>query len=121
VALNLNKGSSLTESESVQAFIEQVIIPRTQDLVDEWSGWREKQLWTLEVNEMMKVNASGIQKLLEHYYKPMQKFMDKESACLLFSSDSEGVNLLLEKDAAFCYGMSKHINIIDTKNIAKSK
>ena len=44
LALVLNKtgGANLTESEAVQAFIEQEVVPKTQDIVDEWQGWRER-------------------------------------------------------------------------------
>lgn len=67
---------------------------------------------------MMKANYIGIKTLVEAYHRPMQKFMDKDSAVKVFSGDTD---LLLEKDAAYCYGMAKMLNSNDTKNAAKYK
>lgn len=44
LALVMNKtaGANLTESEAVRTFIEQEVVSKTQDIVDEWQGWRER-------------------------------------------------------------------------------
>ena len=54
--------------KAVQKFLETDILPMARDIIEEWEGWRIKKLWTIECNDMLKVNAEGIKKLVERYH-----------------------------------------------------
>lgn len=62
-------------------------------------------LWTLEVNDVLKVNLEGIKKLKAFYYEPRKKFMHQKDALSLFIKDTAAA--IGDKEAGFCYGMSK--------------
>ena len=89
-----------------------------KDIIEEWEGWRTKKLWTIECNDMLKVNAEGIKKLVERYHQPRQKWLPMKDAIEIFSKETD---LLLEKDALFVYGMSKMPAIKDTADNQKLK
>ena len=104
--------------KAVQKFLEVDVIPAAKDIVEEWEGWRTKKLWTLDCNDMLKVNTDGIKKLIERYHQPRQKWLPMADALGIFSKETD---LLLEKDALFVYGMSKMPIIKDTSENQKLK
>jgi hypothetical protein len=61
--------------KALETFIAKDIIPLAKDIIEEWEVWREKKLWTLECNDILKINTEGIKKLMERYYQPRQKWL----------------------------------------------
>ena len=49
-----------TPSDAVKMFIRKDILPNVGDIKERWDGFRQKELWTLEVNEMFEVNRPNI-------------------------------------------------------------
>lgn len=56
VQVNRDRPTPVSESESLQYFIETELLPNCADILDEWQGFRDQKLWTLDVNEMFKLN-----------------------------------------------------------------
>lgn len=50
---------------------------------------------------------------MEHYYGPKIRILTQDNAIAVFCKDSD---VLTEKEAAHCYGMSKMINLQCTKS-----
>lgn len=59
----------------------------------------------MEVNDILEANLDGLKKVYSHFFEPRKKFMSKEDALGLMMRDT-ALNMI-EKDAMFCYGMSK--------------
>ena len=51
------------------------------------------------------MNIEGLTLIMHHYYKPKERYMSKKDAINLVSKDTN-INLY-DKDAMYCYGMSK--------------
>jgi len=43
-------GKAKTISDAVQMLLERDIVPQSHNIVDQWQGFREKEIWTLPVN-----------------------------------------------------------------------
>ena len=59
------KGACKTVHESCRRLIEEYIVPNSCEVMA-WQEFREKELWTLEIDDIMKANLVGIQGL---FYK----------------------------------------------------
>ena len=57
--------------------------------MDEWQGWRESHLWTLDSNEMFKANMMSLKTLMEHYYTARIKYLTQEAAVAIFCRDTD--------------------------------
>ena len=70
-----------------------------------WQQFREEFCYTLETNDILAANIEGIRMLIEHYLAPRKRFMTKDDFISLVTRDS---NVKIgEKEAIYCYGMSK--------------
>ena len=49
-----------TPFDAVKMFLRKDIIPNAEEVKEKWDGFRQKQLWTLEVNEMFEYNLGFI-------------------------------------------------------------
>jgi len=54
--LDSKRAASL--SDAVKMFIRKDIIANFKEIKDKWQGFREKKLWTLEVNEVFESNKA---------------------------------------------------------------
>jgi len=50
----------------------------------EWHGWREKFLWTIDVNDVYVVNLSNLRRVFQYYLTPVVKNMTYEDVFDLF-------------------------------------
>ena len=49
-------------------FIDKDLKANCMPILMEWDGFRKNQLWTVEVNDLFKVNVTNVQILMEKYY-----------------------------------------------------
>ena len=54
----LESKRAVSPSDAVKMFIRKDIIANFKEIKDMWQGFREKKLWTLEVNEMFEINKA---------------------------------------------------------------
>ena len=81
---------------------------------DHWQEFRDRQLWTVETNDVLEANLELLKKIYNKYLKPMQKFMSKENAMDFMMHDT---NLQMnEKDSIYCFGMCKMIVVKENEN-----
>ena len=53
-----------------------------------WQSFRDEELWTIEVNDVLETNLDGLNKLHNFYFTPTQKFMSDKDAINLLSKDA---------------------------------
>ena len=80
-----------------------------------WMGWRERELWTLEIDDLYKANLKAMNKLYKYYQVAKKtKTFYLEDGIEMFTKD---VALpLLPEVVSQCWGMSKSTNYFDIKN-----
>jgi hypothetical protein len=62
-------------------------------------------------------NNENIKQLMKHYMQPRANFLSIHDAVSIFYSPIRRIDVIPEKDAIFCYGMSKMTNPFETKDI----
>ena len=79
----------------------------------EWQGFRDNSLWCVDVNDVLDANLDLLRKVYKSYTSPVAPVMTLEGALdLLVAKCDMGLN---DRDALYCYGMSK-MTIIDENN-----
>ena len=92
-----------TYVESLEKLLEEHIFKLGDK--EEWQEFRDNRLWTIDVNDVLEANQEHLTKIYQRYFAPRKKYMDMKDALHFMMKDS-ALNLI-EKDAIFCYGMSK--------------
>lgn len=87
------------------------------DIYD-WHGWRQSELWTLDIDDLYKTNLKSLQKIWKFYFVVKKtKIMSLEDATQFFTHEC---NLdLLPEQLASCWGMSKATVDNDVKQRSK--
>ena len=71
----------------------------------EWQEFRDRHLWSCDVNDVFESNLDLLKKIYNSYLKPMQKLMTQKDAENFMMKDHD--LQMIEKDAIYCYGMCK--------------
>lgn len=95
-----------TWTDSFEKLWEENVLPITE--MHTWQGFRDEQLYTVEVNDVLHANDELIRQVYQKYFTLNQKFMTQDDALDLFCSESECY--LSTKEALYCYGMCKMTN-----------
>ena len=53
-----------------------------------WQPWREQQLWTLEVNDILFVNLESLKLVYNFYINPTHKILTYKDCVTLLTKDS---------------------------------
>lgn len=99
-------GKESRTSQAFEKFMENNFLPHCPPIVKEYERWRKDKLYTLEVNKMIMVNQANIDKLMKSRIGKGAgvKQLEMTEAIEIFSKESE---IVTDKEALFCYGMSK--------------
>ena len=111
----IDKGVEDTVHDAFIKLMDTVILPNY--VWDDWSDFRTKSLWTLEVDDVFVANREGVRKLHLHYIGGRKRYMSKADAVKLMTHDCP--EPISEKEATYCFGMSKMTVIKETANAAK--
>ena len=110
-------GLCSTFEESMTRLLDEFIFPLANP--EPWQEFRDELLWTLDVNDVLEANLEGLKKVYTHYHEPRKKFMTMGDAMGLMMRDT---NLgLIDKDAVYCFGMSKMSVILEQDNMWQYK
>ena len=60
--------------------IENDINPHADEYINQWHGFREKDLWKNEMNDLYKPNIPAIDKLMRRFHEPRKTFLKIEEA-----------------------------------------
>ena len=108
-------GITKTYTESFEKLWEENILPISEMRL--WQGFRDAQLYTVEVNDLFLANDDLIRKVCQRYYTLNKKYMSNEDAIKLFCDESECQ--LTNKEAQYCHAMSKMTNPYENDNPEK--
>lgn len=71
----------------------------------DWQGFRDAELWTIEVNDVLEANIEGIQKMHKYYFTGTQRYMSGHDGINLLSKDALA-NLSVQQ-AKYCLAFCK--------------
>jgi hypothetical protein len=98
--------------------IDDHLIPNSASIINQWQPFRKHFLWNLEINEIYKLNALTIADLLKVKLESKETHLSQKHAMALFTKDTE---LISEKEAQYCFAMSKMTLIQETRDHKKQK
>lgn len=75
----------------------------------QWQTFRDRELWTLDVNDVFAVNLHSLQRLWQHYHKFDKGWMDLQDVTGLCLSQIPDFRIP-PKTIRKCFGMSKMTN-----------
>lgn len=97
------QGICETYSEALEKLLKENVFPNYK--IHPWQEFRDNELWTVDVNDVFEANLDGLRKVYSHFFDPIKKYMTMQDALDLMIRLTPMA--MTEKDAYFCYGMSK--------------
>ena len=94
--------------EATAHLIEDYIMPNYTP--EPWQEFREKELWTIDVNDILEANQEHLRKIYNSFLSQLHKAMDLRD-CLTACMHTGPIDVS-EKDIALAYGMSK-MTVVD--------
>ena len=107
-----DSGIVKTLPEAIEKLLDEHVLKMGEK--GEWQEFRDKQLWTCEVNDVFESNLDLLKKIYQSYLKPMQKLMTQKDAESFMMRDND--LQLIEKDAIYCYGLCKMTVVKENEN-----
>ncbi len=71
-------GITKSYSEALSMLITERIIPFAQ--LDPWQGFRDKELWTIDVNDILEANLDSLKKIFNSNLTSIKKHMEEDDA-----------------------------------------
>ncbi|CDW83993.1 UNKNOWN [Stylonychia lemnae] len=96
-------GTTKTFSESLKMLLENHILPLCQTL--NWQEFREKDLWTLDINDTFEANLEPLKKLFGQFGKVNKGFLNQKECINMIKAAGIEIG---EKDIIFSYGMKQY-------------
>ena len=62
-----------TYAEALDKILRDHVLPKNPPT--EWTSFREKELWTLEVNDLLEANLPALKKVFQSYFESGKKYM----------------------------------------------
>lgn len=62
-----------TYAEGLTKLLNENIFPNA--LPDRWQEFRDEELWTMDVNDILEANLDGLKKVYSFYWEPRKKYM----------------------------------------------
>jgi len=104
VRISSAKYKDLSFSEGFTKLLKEKIAPYDHE---PWQTFRDKHLWTIEVNDILEANLKNLEKIYANYFTPVKKFIVFEDVIdMVVKTGNLGIS---EIDIQFCYGMSKMV------------
>ena len=72
-------------SDALKMFMRKDIRPNAKEIQEKWQGFRQNQMWSIEVNEMLEANMKHIIRLMEAFHQPRAKYLELRDAVAIFS------------------------------------
>lgn len=64
----------------------------------DWQGFRDKELWTLEINDCLNANLDGLRKVYQCYVVKPRKFMNYSDALRFMGAKGDGAEARTQKE-----------------------
>lgn len=92
-----------TYPQALEKLIIEKIIPFFKP--DPWQGFRDEQLWTIDVNDILEANLENLRKIYNLTFTSVKKYITFQDIIQLFTRDADvGLG---EVDLLYAFGMSK--------------
>ena len=75
-----------------------------------WQEWRDKELWTMDVNDIFESNLDNLKRIYDRYRTPTKQLMDHLDCVDLCTRDAQ--LSITEKDILFCFGYC-HMTVLN--------
>ncbi len=98
------QGAAATFRDALQMLLSENVMK--YGAPEPWQAFRDEELWSLDVNDLIEANLPGLKKIYESFFSPVKKWMTMDDAILLCITDSPTL-ALPEKDVCFAFAMSK--------------
>ena len=96
-----------TYKEATELIIKECLLPNWK-AIEPWQEFRNKQLWTVEINDMLSANLSKLHAVYNHFLDPLHKAMDlKDCRDLMMKNIDKHPMGVKEPDVIYAYGMCK--------------
>ena len=84
----------------MEKLITECIIPGFSP--EPWQEFRDKELWTIDVNDLLEANLENLTKIYRHYLTPTKKALQLEDCKQMCTEDADlGITI---DDITFCFG-----------------
>mmetsp|Transcript_3421 Transcript_3421/g.4525 ORF Transcript_3421/g.4525 Transcript_3421/m.4525 type:complete len:361 (-) Transcript_3421:254-1336(-) len=97
-----------TYAEATEKLLKECVIPYF--VPEPWQEFRNKQLWTMDVNDIFEANLTNLKQIYGNYKTPTKGYMELVDIIQMCTADT--AIAMSEKDIAFCYGYS-HMTVIN--------
>ena len=89
-----------TYAASTEKLITECILPHYAP--EPWQEWRDKELWTIDVNDIFEANLENLKKIYAHYKTPTKSMLEVDD-CIAICTRDTALNIN-ENDVKFCFG-----------------
>lgn len=96
-------GICASHSEALEKLLKENVFQNYK--IHPWQEFRDKELWTVDVNDVLEANLDGLRKVYSSFFDPRKKYMTMQDSLDLMIRNTPLA--MTEKDAIFCYGMCK--------------
>lgn len=103
IALEKYKTVCKTPSEMFAKLISDKVLTYTD--FEPWQGFRDEQLWTIDVNDILEANEKELKKIYQSFQTSVKKYMTIDDILQMAVRDAQ-LNVP-EKEVLFCYAMCK--------------
>ena len=73
---------------------------------EQWQEFRDEQLWTLEVDDLLRTNEDNLKFVYSKFFTQVKKYMEFDDVLKVFTKYAEKLNVS-ENLIKWCFGMSK--------------
>ena len=80
-----------TYEEATKKLIEEFVLPNFKP-VEGWQDWRDKELWTLDINDLLKANLDKLKRIHQSFLTQSHKAMDMKDCHDLCMKDGQENN-----------------------------
>ena len=73
--------------------------------MEPWQGFRDNELWTIDVNDILEANLENLKKIYANYFSSVKKFITYDDVLSMCTKECDLD--IPEKDIQQCFVMSK--------------
>ena len=81
----IETGIHVKYADAFRMMIEEHIKP---NFSPEWQQFRDRELWTVEVNDVLSINLEGVKRVQSSFFTATQKFMSSKDAINMMTRDT---------------------------------
>lgn len=76
-----------TYPEALEKLIKERLIPFAAS--EPWQGFRDKELWTMDVNDVLEANSENLRKIYQTYFSSVKKYLTYDDILTICTKDAQ--------------------------------